>query len=203
MKDVNLVDFVELTLKSKEDFCFGHYASNKSAGLLEILFFSTTWRLAFQLYTRQTVYETLQKFYHKNCTETFTSTTDHSYHMASYTAHLSHVPVNHNSSPPSILSLIPCIGPLHVSLNGREMLFNDFSPFPANIYEQLFPKCKLGKHPKPWRITMILETVYGGWFHKRDSVKDKFKQRRLLPSSQGALRLFRRDCFRSVCRIVY
>ena len=24
---------------------------------------------------------------------------------------------------------------------------------------------------------MILETVYGGWFHKRDSVKEEFKQR--------------------------
>ena len=31
---------------------------------------------------------------------------------------------------------------------------------------------------------MILETVYGGWLNKRDSLKDKFKQRRLLPSSQ-------------------
>ena len=118
--------------------------------------------------------------------------------MASYTAHSSYVPINHNSSPPSILSLIPCIGPLHVSLNGREMLFNDFSPFPANIYEQLFPKCKLGKDPKPWRINMIFETVYGGWLNKRDSVKDKFKQRRLLPSSQSAWHLLRRDCFRSV-----
>ena len=108
------------------------------------------------------------------------------------------VPVKHSSSPPSILSLIPWIGPLHVSLNGREMLFNDFSPVSANNYFQPFPKCKLGKHPKSWRKTMILETVYGGWFHKRDSVKDKFKQRRLLPSSQRALRLFRRDCFRSM-----
>ena len=45
---------------------------------------------------------------------------------------------------------------------------------------------------------MILETAYGGWFHKRDSVKDKFKQRKLLRSSQRALRLFRRDCFWSV-----
>ena len=108
------------------------------------------------------------------------------------------VPVKHNSSPPSILSLIPWIGPLHVSLNGREMLFNDFSPFSANNYEQPFPKCKLGKHPKPWRKTKILETVYGGWFHKRDSVKDKFKQRRLLPSFLRALPLFRRDCFRSM-----
>ena len=46
MRDENLVDFVELRLKSKEDFCFRHNASSKSAGLLEILFFFfTTWRL--------------------------------------------------------------------------------------------------------------------------------------------------------------
>ena len=46
MMDEHLVDFVELRLKSKEDFCFRHNASNKSARLLEILFF-TTWRLAY------------------------------------------------------------------------------------------------------------------------------------------------------------
>ena len=153
-------------------------------------FFSSLWPA--QLYTGQTVYETLQKFYYKNCTKTFNSTTDHSYHVTSSTAHSSYFPVNHNSIPPSILPLAPCIGPLHVSLNGREILFNDFSPFSANIYEQLFPKCRLAKHPKPWRITMILETAYGGWFYKRDSIKDKFEQRRLLPFSQRALRLFRR-----------
>ena len=39
MKHANLVDFVELALKSKEDFCFRHNALNKSAELLEILFF--------------------------------------------------------------------------------------------------------------------------------------------------------------------
>ena len=33
MKDVNLVDFVELRLKSKEDFCFRLNASNKYTGL--------------------------------------------------------------------------------------------------------------------------------------------------------------------------
>ena len=98
--------------------------------------------------------------------------------MTSAAAHSSYVPVNLNLSPPSILSLIPCLGPLHVSLNGRETLFNDFQPFFANIYEQLFPKSKLAKHPKPWRISMILETVYGGWLHIRDSVKEKFKQSR-------------------------
>ena len=96
------------------------------------------------------------------------------------------------SHPQFCLSCTPCIRPLHLSLNGREILFNDFSPFSANIYEQLFPKCRLAKHPKPCRITMILETAYGGWFYKRDSIKDKFEQRRLLPFSQRALRLFRR-----------
>ena len=185
-------------LKAKRTFALDIMLQTNLLDYLKSCFFPQPGDWPSQLYTRQTVYETWQKFYHENCTKTFTSTTDHSYHIASYTAHSSYVPVNRNSSPPSILSLIPCIGPLHVSLNGREMLFNDFSPFSANMYEQLFPKCKLGKHPKLWRITMILASVYGGWFHKRDSVKDKFKQRRLLPSSQSAVRLFRRDCFRSV-----
>ena len=59
MKDVNLVDFVELRLKSKEDFCFRHNASKKSAGLLEILFFFPQpgdWPT--QLYKRHTLFET-------------------------------------------------------------------------------------------------------------------------------------------------
>lgn len=58
MKDVNLVDFVELRLKSKEDFCFRHNASNKSAGLLEILFFPQPGDWPTQLYKRHTLYET-------------------------------------------------------------------------------------------------------------------------------------------------
>ena len=67
------------------------------------------------------------------------------------------VPVKHNSSPPSILSLIPWIGPLHVSLNGREMLFNDFSPFSANNYFQPFPKCKLSLGGKLWYWRLFME----------------------------------------------
>ena len=67
------------------------------------------------------------------------------------------VPVKHNSSPPSILSLIPWIGPLHVSLNGREMLFNDFSSFSANNYFQPFPKCKLSLGGKLWYWRLFME----------------------------------------------
>ena len=127
MKDENLLDFVELRLKSKEDFCFRHNASNKSAVLLEILFFPQPGDWPTQLYTRHTLYETLQKFYNKNCSKTFTSTTDHSYHMTSSTAHSSYVPVNLNSSPSSILSLISCIGPLHVSFSQHVNLPNILS----------------------------------------------------------------------------
>ena len=180
MKDVNLVDFVELTLKSKEDFdcALDIMLQSNLVDYLKYFLLPQPGDWPAQFYTRQIVYETLQKFYHKNCTKTVTSTTDHSYHMTSAAAHSSYVPVNLNSSPPSILSLIPGIGPLHVSLNGSETLFNDFQPFFTNIDEQLFPKSKLAKHPKPWRISMILETVYGGWLHIRDSVKEKFKQSR-------------------------
>ena len=173
MKDVNLVDFVELTLKSKEDFdcALDIMLQSNLVDYLKYFLLPQPGDWPAQFYTRQIVYETLQEFYHKNCTETFTSTTvtDHSYHMTSAAAHSSYVPVNLNLSPPLILSLIPCIGPLHVSLNGRETLFNDLQPSFANIYEQLFPKSKLA-----------LEDKYdiGDWLHIRDCVKEKFKQSR-------------------------
>ena len=95
------------------------------------------------------------------------------------------VPVKHNSSPPSILSLIPWIGPLHVSLNGREMLFNDFSSFSANNYFQPFPKCKLSLGGKLWYWRLFMEA-------------GSTKETVLRTSLKRALRLFRRDCFRSM-----
>ena len=178
---INYLNMCSIIKKAKKTFALDIMLQTNLQDFLKSCFFPQPGDWPSQLYTRQTVYETLQKkFYHKNCTKTVTSTTDHSYHMTSAAAHSSYVPVNLNSSPPSILSLIPCIGPLHVSLNGSETLFNDFQPFFANIYEQLFPKSKLAKHPKPWRISMILETVYGGWLHIRDSVKEKFKQSRVI-----------------------
>ena len=130
---INYLNMCSIIKKAKRTFALDMMLQTNLLDYLKSYFFSTIWRLAFQAVHKanclRNLLYTRQKFYHKNHAKTFTSTTDHYYHMASYTAHSCYVPVNHNSSPPSILSLIPCIGPLHVSLNGGEMLFNDFSPF--------------------------------------------------------------------------
>ena len=65
------------------------------------------------------------------------------------------------SQQPSLLSTIPMIGPLNISLNSREHLVKTFHPFFKSIYETIFPKTKLPANPKPWRVSLILEMYMG------------------------------------------
>ena len=60
-------------------------------------------------------------------------------------------------------SVVPLIGPLHISLNSREHVMETFHPFFKSIYEKVFPNSKLPIKPKPWRVSLLLEIVYGGW----------------------------------------
>ena len=62
----------------------------------------------------------------------------------------------------STTSIIPTMGPLHISLNSREHIFITFKPFFEKIYSHLFLGCKLAEKPKPWGINLIVEIVYGG-----------------------------------------
>ena len=75
---------------------------------------------------------------------------------------------------PPILSTVPTIGPLHISLNSREIIVGSFHPFFKVIYETIFPRCKFPESPPPWRISLILEVVYGAWTLIRSSVIQKF-----------------------------
>ena len=75
---------------------------------------------------------------------------------------------------PPILSTVPTIGPLHISLNSREIIVGSFHPFFKVIYETIFPRCKFPESPQPWRISLILEVVYGAWTLIRSSVIQKF-----------------------------
>ena len=77
---------------------------------------------------------------------------------------------------PSILSIVPTIGPLHISLNSREHIVNSFHPFFKSVYQAIFPSSKLADRPKPWRVSLILEIVYGGWTLIRRTVMHKFSQ---------------------------
>ena len=77
------------------------------------------------------------------------------------------------SQQPSILSTVPTLGPLHISLNSREHIVNSFHPFFKSVYQSIFPNSKLADKPKPWRVSLILEIVYGGWTLIRQTVMQK------------------------------
>jgi hypothetical protein len=79
------------------------------------------------------------------------------------------------SLPMVCKSIVPMIGPLHISLNSRECVLLNFHPIFADLYSFLFgAKAKLAKKPKPWRISLLLEVIYGGWTLVRDSIMSVF-----------------------------
>ena len=78
------------------------------------------------------------------------------------------------SSQPSILSVIPTIGPLHISWTVENTLLLPSIHFFETLYERIFTRSKLADKPKPWRISLLLEIVYGGWTLIRESVMKEF-----------------------------
>ena len=53
------------------------------------------------------------------------------------------------TSQSSILSILPTIGPLHISLNSREHIVQSYHLFFKASYETIFPRRKLADNPKP------------------------------------------------------
>ena len=76
---------------------------------------------------------------------------------------------------PQILSIIPMIGPLHISLNSRETLFQQYHFFFEMIYHDLFEANKiLAQKPKPRLINLILNLTFYGWKNIRDLIINRF-----------------------------
>lgn len=123
-----------------------------------------------QFYCRQIVYTALQKYL--DCTSSrynntenstnnspqenhsFSSTDsawDHYYSFpSSATPHIQPQNFSLNTSvQPSILSVVPIIGPLHISLNARENIVMNYHSFFRTIYEKIFPKSKFPDTPRP------------------------------------------------------
>ena len=74
-------------------------------------------------------------------------------------------------------SIAPLIGPLNISINSRECVLMIFYHIFADLYSFLFgSNAKLAKKPKPWRISLLLEVIYGGWTLIRDMVLPVFSQ---------------------------
>ena len=79
------------------------------------------------------------------------------------------------SLPPVCKNVAPLLGPLHISLNSRECVLLNFYQIFADLYSFLFGvKAKLAKKPKPWRISLLLEVIYGGWTLVRDTIISVF-----------------------------
>ena len=75
------------------------------------------------------------------------------------------------SLPDACKNVVPLIGPLHISLNSRECVLLNFHGIFSDLYSFLFgAKAKLAKKPKPWRLSLLLEVIHGGWTLVRDTI---------------------------------
>ena len=188
MDDLHLLDFIELRLKSKADFDAAYdviMSTGLAAYMKKFLVFQPgDWPC--QFYSRQIIYESLKKFISSQPVlkstpnENDNILTDHSCYSFPLPTSTAENPLDnsllHNTSQPSILSVVPTIGPLHISLNSREHVVNSYHSFFKTVYETIFPRSKLADNPKPWKNSLILEIVYGGWTLIRHTVMRKFSE---------------------------
>lgn len=96
----------------------------------------------------------------------------HQYSMSATNDCFTNIDDGHIADP--LQSAVPMIGPLHISVNSREDVMQNFHPFFKHLHENLFPKQKLAEKPKPGRTSLFLEVVYGGWTLIRPSIKQSF-----------------------------
>ena len=165
MDNLHLVDFVELQLKSKENFKQAFdIALNTNLKLYMqkyILIQPGDWPC--QFYSRQLVYEQVTRYLQQN-------------QAASNQLDTTIPPMSSKSTIPipPMASVVPLIGPLHISLNSRERVLLSFHPFFKNVYQYLFSSSKLPQNPKPWCISLLLEVVYGGWTLIRETTRNAY-----------------------------
>ena len=76
----------------------------------------------------------------------------------------------------TILSFLPIIGPLHISLNSWELIFLQYQPFFSAMYKFIFGERKpLAQKPKLWRIDLLLEISRNAWQEISTVVEAKFR----------------------------
>jgi hypothetical protein len=186
MDDLELVDFFEQQLKSKDNFAsaFEHVLKTKLKAYMKkyVLIQPGDWPC--QFFSRQLVYETIANLLPSMLTPQTLGNNDDL--TTTDNIHPTPRAVNHDSARictssstttrvlPPLAAAIPMIGPLHISINSREHVLLSFHPFFKRVYEHLFPHKKLPEKPKPWRISLLLEVVYGGWTLIRDTTKQTF-----------------------------
>ena len=80
-----------------------------------------------------------------------------------------------SSSLHPLTNIIPFLGFLHTQLNARESVCLLNISFFKKLYQFIFGPNKIFTNkPKPWRISLPLEVLYGGWTQIRDHVMVAF-----------------------------
>jgi hypothetical protein len=77
--------------------------------------------------------------------------------------------------PATLNNIKPLIVPLHISFNARECVLLLFHELFADLYAFVFgKKARLAKKTKAWRVSLLLEVIYGGWILVRDMILSVF-----------------------------
>ena len=186
LNNVHLIEFTNLQLKSTSDF----QAALEILGRTKMRQYMTKYALIIpgdwpaQFHVRKVVYSRCPFQPPVNCRERYANQNTNTpvweneglHHYAKpRTSDDFTNPSDRNFTDP-LQAAVPMIGPLHISLNSRETLMQNFHSFFKYIYESLFPKQKLADKPKPWRTSLLLEVVYGGWTLIRPFIKKSFRK---------------------------
>ena len=184
MDNLHLVDFVELQLKSKENFkqAFDIILKTNIKSYMQkyILLQPGDWPS--QFYSRQLVYEQVTNHIKESVAKPNTqqqnmaTENENSNNDQRPLAFHPSLPSTITSPVPPMASVVPVIGPLHISINSKEHVLLSFHPFFQNVYHHLFQRCKFPKKPKPWCISLLLEIIYGGWTLIRATTKQALSQ---------------------------
>ena len=166
-----VVESAELRLKSINDFeaTYDIVLSTGLAKYMQKFVFLQPGDWPCQFYCRQIIQQCLGKFNRsssqptKTLQETLFTSNDRSFYSYPTGNYVCNMTRETMSQQPSILSIVPTSGPLHISLNSREHIVNSFHPFFLSVYQSIqFSNRKLADKPKPWRRSLILKIVYGG-----------------------------------------
>ncbi|RIB07931.1 hypothetical protein C2G38_2272606 [Gigaspora rosea] len=86
--------------------------------------------------------------------------------------------LNNETISSFVTSFLPMIGPLHVSLNARELIFVQNLVLFNDVYKGVFgaKKKSLGNNPQLWRIDRIFHIMRMAWLEIADVVYLKFSR---------------------------
>jgi len=83
--------------------------------------------------------------------------------------------LDNRNVPEFVTAFLPIMGPLHMSLNARQLIFLKNSFLFNDLYKSIFGSRKnIGQKPRPWRIDLILYIIHLAWFEIVDFIYLKF-----------------------------